>query len=75
MTLKDDAEQEARQGFCGGCSAIGCNNEDICDGFKEEIDSIVNEWLIEYDGATSDCIDCDSINSCSFKGCKKLKEK
>ncbi len=72
MTLKTDAEQEVREGFCSGCSAIGCNNEDICDGFKKEADSIINEWLSEYNSAASDCIDCESIKGCRFKNCKIL---
>ena len=70
MILRDDAEQEARDGICDACDAPGCNNEDICDGFKDEVAAILKEWIAEYDGATSDCVDCDSIRSCNFKHCK-----
>ena len=42
--IKEDAEQLARECYCDGCGAIGCCDEDICDGFKEEVKSIIQEW-------------------------------
>ncbi len=44
MTLREDAEDEARGGACDACSAIGCCDEDICEGFQDEVKSILKEW-------------------------------
>ncbi len=57
MTLREDAEQVAREGFCGDCKGFGCEqggDEDICDGFKEEVDSILREWEAEEE--SGDCM-------------------
>lgn len=70
MTLKEDAEQEVRGGACDACSAVGCVDEDTCDGFQEEVKSTLQKWIAELEGATIDCVDCDQIRSCNFKHCK-----
>ena len=47
--IKEDVKQEVRDGLCGACSAIGCCDEDICDGFQEEVRNTLKEWKEESD--------------------------
>jgi len=57
MTLREDAKQMAREGFCADCKGFSCElngDEDICDGFKEEVDSILREWKAEKE--SGDCM-------------------
>ncbi len=47
LNLREDAEQEVRDGLCGACSAIGCNDEDICGAFQADVKSMLEEWAQE----------------------------
>lgn len=47
MTMQEEAEQIVEEGYCDGCSAIGCVDRSICDGFKAEVNRILNEWATE----------------------------
>ena len=43
QTLREEAEQLVDSDFCGGCDAIGCNSQDICDGYKEEVERVMKD--------------------------------
>ena len=50
MNLQEQAEQIVGEGYCGGCSAISCNDQSICDGFKAEVEQVLREWATEDAG-------------------------
>ena len=64
MTSEEQAKQIVRDGLCDGCGAIGCNSEDICDGFGKNVKTILKEWATEDAG--KEMLKC-------FNWIKKLK--
>lgn len=44
LTEQEEAESIVEQGLCGACDAIGCNSQDVCDGFKAEVKKLLKEW-------------------------------
>ena len=43
MTIREEAKETALDGFCGSCSAVGCNSHDICDGYQDEVKRLMLE--------------------------------
>lgn len=55
--MLEDAITIAREGYCADCKGFGCEesgDEDICDGFQEEVQSILAEWNAEEE--SGDCM-------------------
>lgn len=44
-TLQEEAEELVRSEFCGACkgSEVGCDDYDICDGYKEELEQVIKD--------------------------------
>jgi hypothetical protein len=49
MTLREEAEQIVESEFCGACDGgeVNCGMQDICDGYKEEVERVLKEWATE----------------------------
>lgn len=47
MSARDEAIEIAEAGICSACSAIGCNSQDECDGFKKEVETILLEMACD----------------------------
>ena len=45
MNIQEEAEELVENEFCGACdgSESGCNMQNICDGYKEEVKNIITE--------------------------------
>ena len=52
LTLREEAEQIVKDGYCGDCkgSERGCEDGYDCDGFKNEVENILKEWAEEDAG-------------------------
>ncbi len=43
-TLREEAEKLVEDEYCGGiCDRPGCNMQDSCDGYKEEVESVMKD--------------------------------
>ncbi|KKL79512.1 hypothetical protein LCGC14_2014090 [marine sediment metagenome] len=47
MNEREQAEQMVRDGLCDACDSISCNMENICDGFQNAVEDLLQEWAKE----------------------------
>ncbi len=42
QTIEEEARELVEAEFCGNCR-LGCNMQDTCDGFKEEVEEVMKD--------------------------------